>query len=191
MLRRTQPCPSIFKAGIDATCAFGPVVFLGAVHNNCTTLLQLCWLTLQVNLISSSGTVTTVATVGQSTNWVDQVVKGSWDNVAAVQVMSNASFTLTEIALRAERCFEYATVDMKQVYPVSMIRCAHKNTVGQVAASLWKCEYRQGVRLTGGDSIGRMQHWALQHKQRRGGSYVQASCATDTQCEQCEPYSPM
>lgn len=66
---------------------------------------------------------------------MDQVVKGSWDSIAAVQVVSNATFTLTEIALQAERCFEYATVDMKQVHPVGMIRCAQrKHSVGQLMA---------------------------------------------------------
>jgi hypothetical protein len=60
-------------------------------------------------------------------------VKGSWDSIAAVQVVSNATFTLTEIALQAERCFEYATVDMKHVHHVGMIRCAHrKRSVGQL-----------------------------------------------------------
>lgn len=96
---------------------------------------------MQVNLIDASGAVTTVATVDQSTNWVDQALKGSWNGIAAAQVVSNASFTLTELALQGERCFEYATVDMQQVYPVSMIRCedrrqamCHTNSGGRQLA---------------------------------------------------------
>jgi hypothetical protein len=65
---------------------------------------------------------TTVATADSTVNWKDQIVKGSWDDVAAVQVVSTTTFTLTELALQAERCFEYATVDMQEVHPVSMIR---------------------------------------------------------------------
>lgn len=76
----------------------------------------------QVNLISSTGAVTTVATADPSTNWKDQAIKGSWEDVAAVQVTSNASFTLTELGIQADRCFEWATVDMQAVWSVSMIR---------------------------------------------------------------------
>lgn len=77
---------------------------------------------LQVNLISPTGVSTTVATADSTVNWKDQVIKGSWDDVAAVQVVSTVTFTLTELALQAERCFEYATVDMQAVHSVSMIR---------------------------------------------------------------------
>jgi hypothetical protein len=44
------------------------------------------------------------------------------ENVTEVQVLASAGFTLTELALQGERCFEWATVDMQAVYDVSMIR---------------------------------------------------------------------
>lgn len=77
---------------------------------------------LQVDLIHSDGAVTTVATADFSINKKDQAIKGSWQDVGAVQVRSNATFTLTELAIQTERCFEWATVDMQRVYSVSMIR---------------------------------------------------------------------
>jgi hypothetical protein len=63
-----------------------------------------------------------VSTSDASLNWKDQVIKGTWSDIAAVQVVSNDTFTLTELALQAERCFEYAIMDMQQVHDVSMIR---------------------------------------------------------------------
>lgn len=44
------------------------------------------------------------------------------EDVAEVQVFASTGFTLTELALQGERCFEWATVDMQAVYEVSMIR---------------------------------------------------------------------
>lgn len=85
-------------------------------------LAKLIRAVVQVNFISSTGVATTVATSNSTNNWKDQILKGSWDDVAAVTVTSAKTFTLTELALQAERCFEWATVDMQAVYSVSMIR---------------------------------------------------------------------
>lgn len=63
-----------------------------------------------------------VSTSDSSLNYNNQIVKGTWPNIAAVRVESNASFTLTEMALQGDICVEWATVDMQQVYSVSMIR---------------------------------------------------------------------
>lgn len=63
-----------------------------------------------------------MSTSDPTLNWKDQAVQGPWSNIVEVRVVSNASFTLTEMALQGDQCVEWATVDMQQVYNVSMIR---------------------------------------------------------------------
>lgn len=79
----------------------------------------------QLVLQQQNGLSTTVVDGMNSTiNWLDQRYIGLWQGVTQVQLLSNDSFTLTELAAQYDRCFEAATIDMQQVYSVSLIRWA-------------------------------------------------------------------
>jgi hypothetical protein len=68
-------------------------------------------------------TTTVVGNLNSSLAWVDIKQQGLWQGVTQIQVVSNDTFTLTELAAQYERCFEMATVDMQDVYEVHVIRC--------------------------------------------------------------------
>jgi hypothetical protein len=66
---------------------------------------------------------TVVGNLNSSLAWVDIKQVGLWQGVTQIQIVSNDSFTLTELAAQSARCFEMATVDMQDVYTVHVIRC--------------------------------------------------------------------
>jgi hypothetical protein len=63
-------------------------------------------------------TTTVVGNLNSSLAWVDIKQQGLWQGVTQIQVVSNDTFTLTELAAQYERCFEMATVDMQDVYEI-------------------------------------------------------------------------
>jgi hypothetical protein len=67
---------------------------------------------------------TVVGNLNSSLAWVDIKQVGLWQGVTQIQIVSNDSFTLTELAAQSARCFEMATLDMQDVYTVHVIRCA-------------------------------------------------------------------
>lgn len=78
---------------------------------------------LQLVLQQQGGAVTTVVDNLNSTlAWKDIMYKGLWNSVTQIHILSNDSFTLTELAAQYARCFEEATVDMQAVYSVDVIR---------------------------------------------------------------------
>jgi hypothetical protein len=66
--------------------------------------------------------------------WVDIKHIGLWQGVTQVQVVSNDSFTLTELAAQYTRCFEMATLDMQDVYTVHVIRCGCVTAAAAISA---------------------------------------------------------
>uniref|UniRef100_A0A383VQX7 F5/8 type C domain-containing protein n=1 Tax=Tetradesmus obliquus TaxID=3088 RepID=A0A383VQX7_TETOB len=67
-------------------------------------------------------TTTVVGNLNSTLAWVDIKQIGLWQGVTQVQVVSNDSFTLTELAAQYTRCFEMATLDMQDVFAVHVIR---------------------------------------------------------------------
>lgn len=47
---------------------------------------------------------------------------GSWPNVAAIRIQSDASFTATEVAVQTGPCLQWAAVDMGSVKDVGRVR---------------------------------------------------------------------
>jgi hypothetical protein len=71
-------------------------------------------------------TTTVVGNLNSSLAWVDIKQQGLWRGVTQIQIVSNDTFTLTELAAQYERCSEMATVDMQDLYEVHVIRCAQQ-----------------------------------------------------------------
>ena len=100
-------------------------------------------------------------TPAQNYNFVEQ--DGSWPGVVAVRVQSTAGFTLTEVAVQAGPCTQWATTDLGAVQQVSMLRVrfwspdADTTTLlTSVDAVTWTTIDVSGGRGVGGS--GRGQH---------------------------------
>jgi hypothetical protein len=63
-----------------------------------------------------------VREVNSNVTWVDQKLMGPWPLVTEVRLVSNDTFTLTEMAAQHGRCWESATMDMQEVFSVNVIR---------------------------------------------------------------------